>query len=296
MDDAASPSGWRPRVTAIVPCYNAAAFISRTLDSLAAQTWPNLEILIGDDRSSDGTPGIVAAFAEEHANARVLHRRHNLGWLRNSNDLMAKAEGELMFFAFHDDIVDPTYVETLVGALNDNPSAVLAYSDVEVIEIDGSRALNSFEGLSGQGSLSRGLVMARRPPGWWVPNRGLFRTWAFHRSGGIKPNAKGEYSADWTWLLHLSLLGSFVRVPEVLCHKYYKSGSISKAWPRDRSQRKALRAAGIREAWHSELGLAQRLILVLAMATRPWRLAGRARSAASDEGVAAKDRKFRQFR
>lgn len=279
MDHTAIGPGWQPRVTAIVPCYNAAAFISRTLDSLAAQTWPNLEILIGDDRSSDDTPGIVAAFAEGRGNVRVLNRQHNLGWLRNSNDLMANAEGELMFFAFHDDIVDPTYVETLVRVLHDNPSVVLAYSDVEVIEVDGSREVHSFECLTGlQGSLSRGFVMAQQPNGWWVPNRGLFRSWAFHRSGGIKPNAKGEYSADWTWLLHLSLLGAFVRVPEILCHKYYKPGSISKAWPRDRSQRRALRAAGIKEVWHCELGLAQRLILTLAMTTRPWRLSKRWRS------------------
>ncbi|MBZ9670911.1 glycosyltransferase family 2 protein [Mesorhizobium sp. ES1-3] len=280
MHDTHTQPGWHPRVTALVPCHNAAAFISRTLDSLASQTWPNLEILIGEDRSTDTTPQIVAKFAAGDRNVRVLNRQHNLGWLRNTNDLMASAEGELMFFAFHDDVVDPTYVETLVRALQDNPSAVLAYSDVEVIEVNGDSATSTFDRLSGlHGSLSRGLVMAQQPHGWWVPNRGLFRAWAFHRSGGIKPNSQGEYCADWTWLLHLSLLGAFVRVPQVLCHKYYRTGSISKAWTHHRTQRRALRAAGLREIWHSSLPWAQRAILLTAMMTRPWRLRRRRKAA-----------------
>ncbi|UTP38023.1 glycosyltransferase [Phenylobacterium sp. LH3H17] len=266
-------SDWRPKVTALVPCYNSAAFISLTLDSLAAQTWDNLEILVGEDNSTDETFELVSAFARSRGDVRILRRSHNLGWLRNSNDLMANATGELMFFAFHDDVIDPTYVESLVRALNDNPGAVLSYSDVEVTEVSGETAVCSFDRLSGlQDSLARGLVMAAQPPGWWVPNRGLFRAWAFHRSGGIKPNSQGEYSADWTWLLHLSLLGTFVRVPEILCHKYYRSGSISKVWDRSRAQQRALRVAGIREVWRSEVSLSKKTILVVYMALRRPRL------------------------
>ncbi len=55
--------------------------------------------------------------------------------------------------------------------------------------------------------------MVTRPGTWWVPNRGLFRASAFAEVGGIHANEQGEYSADWTWLLSLSLLGEFVRVP-----------------------------------------------------------------------------------
>ena len=77
--------------------------------------------------------------------------------------------------------------------------------------------------------------MGRNGWGWWVPNRGLFRAEAFRRIGGIKPNDCGEYSADWTWLLHMALLGDFVRVPELLCRKYYMAGSLSKQWGTPRS-------------------------------------------------------------
>lgn len=246
------PREWTPLVTALVPTYNGADFIMRTLDSLAAQTWPHLEILIGDDRSTDDTLEIVREFAARHPNTRVLERESNLGWLRNSNDLMANARGELMFFAFHDDVVAPSYVEELAGALAANERAVLAFSDMEVHEIDGTVELQVFDGLDGVGTaLARGAVMVRRPGYWWVPNRGLFRASAFAAVGGIHPNDLGEYSADWTWLLGLSLVGDFVRVPRVLCTKYYMKGSLSKRWPHDAEQRMALQRSGIAEIGRS---------------------------------------------
>lgn len=254
---------WQPKVTALVPCYNSAEFILRTLECLAAQTWPNLEILIGDDCSNDETLEVVNRFAEGRRNVRVLERDTNLGWLRNTNDLMAQATGELMFFAFHDDLIAPSYVEKLVGALCDRPEAVLSFSDLELIELDGSGSIRIYDELTGlDNSFVRGFVMARCRRGWWIPNRGLFRATAFRRIGGIKPNDCGEYSADWTWLLHLSLLGEFVRVPEVLCQKFYKKGSLSKTWPHDATQRAALQRAGIREIRESHLGSLQKVLLI----------------------------------
>lgn len=251
-----------PLVTALVPTYNGAGFITRTLDSLAAQTWPNLEILIGDDCSTDDTLEVVRRFAEQHPNTRILERDANLGWLRNSNDLMTNARGDLMFFAFHDDVVAPTYVEQLAAALAGNERAVLAFSDMEVHELDGSVELHVFDELDGLGTaMQRGRVMVRRPGYWWVPNRGLFRATGFAEVGGIHPNEHGEYSADWTWLLGLALVGEFVRVPEVLCTKYYTAGSLSKRWPHDGAQRLALLRSGIAEIDRSRLDPMRKLLL-----------------------------------
>lgn len=251
-----------PLVTALVPTYNGGAFIMRTLESLAAQTWPNLAILVGDDRSTDDTLEVVRRFADGHPNTRIVERDANLGWLGNSNDLMARAEGELLFFAFHDDVVAPTYVERLVAALRGNERAVLAFSDMDVHEVDGPAHLHVFDELEGlRSSVDRGRVMVRRPGNWWVPNRGLFRASAFAAVGGIHPNEQGEYSADWTWLLGLSLIGEFVRVPEVLCTKYYTKGSLSKRWPHDETQLLALRKSGIAEIDRSSLDPVRKALL-----------------------------------
>ena len=261
-DDPVQTAPWNPLVTALVPTYNGAAFIRRTLDSLADQTWPNLEILIGDDRSTDDTLDLVRRFAADHPEVRIVERDANLGWLRNSNDLMSRARGELMFFAIHDDVVAPTYVEALVGALAGNERAVLSFSDMIVNELDGTEHVHAFDELEGLStSVERGRVMVRRPENWWVPNRGLFRTSAFAEVGGIHPNEQGEFSADWTWLLGLSLIGEFVRVPEVLCTKYYLAGSLSKRWPHDATQAQALRRSGIAEINRSGLSPRRKVVL-----------------------------------
>jgi hypothetical protein len=89
-------------------------------------------------------------------------------------------------------------------------------------------------------------VMARLPAIWWTPNRGVFRASAAAEIGGLRRSRVGEFSADWPWLLHMSLLGEFVRIPEALCTKIFQPDSLSKAW---RSSRRdwiavALSAAG----------------------------------------------------
>lgn len=249
-----------PKVTAILPCYCAEGFISRTLDSLAAQTWPRLEILIGDDASTDGTMAIVAAFAQGRDDVRIIARTENLGWLANTNDLMAKASGELMFFAFHDDLVAPTYVERLVQALQHNPRAVIAYSDLELIEVDGSQQLIIYDGLSGGVSrAARAVRMASKADRWWVPNRGLFHADAFRRIAGIQRHEAGEFQADWPWLLHMATLGEFERVAEPLCRKFYLKTSISKNWNEAPADHRALLRSAIREIRRSDLDMFSKL-------------------------------------
>jgi glycosyltransferase involved in cell wall biosynthesis len=251
---------WRPKVTALVPCYNAAEFIEPTLECLAAQTWPDLEIIIADDCSSDATLDIVRRFASKQPNARVVTRGSNLGWMRNSNDLMSQAQGELMFFAFHDDLVAPNYVERLVNALRDRPNAIMAFSDVELTEIDGSRRFFACTSMTNvTGPINRGLAYLGDGENWWVPNRGLFRAEAFRRIGGIKKTDSGDFG-DHLWLFHIALLGDFIRVPELLCWKFFKKTSLSKQWvDTDHSVK---RKEFVDAIWQSDMPLWQKSLLV----------------------------------
>ncbi len=238
-----------PKISALLPAYNAEAFLQRTLDSLDAQTWPNLEIVIADDCSTDRTPEIIAAFAKDRPNVRVLARETNLGWLRNTNDLMAQATGEMMFFAFHDDVIAPDYVEKLAGRLIADPKAILAYSWTEQRHPDGRLKVMRYRAMHNvrHSRLLRVWLMAQFRSQWYLPNRGLFRSEAFRRIGGIRPNDAGEYGADWGWLLHMAALGRFVMVPEVLCWKYYQKTSLSIGWANSPDQRLALARSGLRE-------------------------------------------------
>jgi glycosyltransferase involved in cell wall biosynthesis len=220
-----------PRVVALLPAWRAAAFIQETLDSLAAQTYPNLHILISDDASPDNTAELCDAFAAQHQNTRVIRQPKNLGWIGNVNVLLHEASGDFFFFAFHDDLVKPAYVERLVEAFEDNPQAVVAFSDMETHHLDGRIETQKYASLE---DIKRGYARAHCIIGadghWWVPNRGLFRASVAREIGGMKGHLGGDFAVDWLWLLRLALIGEFVRVPEVLVIKRYMKQSVSVLW------------------------------------------------------------------
>jgi len=221
----------RAKVVALVPARTASAFISDTLDALAAQSHPNLEILVSDDASPDDTAAICEGYAARDARFRVIRQPRNLGWTGNVNALLRSARGDYFFFAGHDDLPEPPYVERCVAALEANPGAILAFSDIIVVHPDGSREENSYRVLDGVADRAkRARLIARLKGDWWIPYRGVFRAPAARTIGGLRRHLAGEFSADWPWLLHMSLLGEFVRVPELLCTKIIRSQSLSRGW------------------------------------------------------------------
>jgi glycosyltransferase involved in cell wall biosynthesis len=215
-----------PRVVALMPTWNAATFIEPVLESLAAQTYPNLQVLISDDASTDRTPEICGRFAAAQSRWRFIGQEVRRGWTGNVTALLQQAEGDYFFFAFHDDPVRPTYVSRLVEALTANPDAVLAFSDIELGAE--TKAYLELEGVHNR--LERATRMIRKEGAWWIPNRGLFKAGAGKRIGGVQRHLGGEYSADWPWLLHLALLGEFVRVPEPLVRKDWRKEGLSHSW------------------------------------------------------------------
>jgi glycosyltransferase involved in cell wall biosynthesis len=232
------PHGSLPIVVALVPAWRSAAFLQETLDSLEAQTYSNLHILISDDASPDNTAEICEAFARDRPNVRVIRQPKNLGWIGNVNSLLREASGDYYFFAFHDDVLKSEYVERLVDALERSPRAVVSFSDMITEELDGRVERQQYTALAGASSARiRGQRLASRDGTWWAPNRGLFRASAAREIGGLKRNLAGEFSADLPWLIRLALIGEFVRVPEALVTKRLTKQSVSATWEHDRWQR-----------------------------------------------------------
>jgi len=273
-----------PRVVALMPAWNAEAFIVPVLESLAAQTYRNLEVLISDDASIDRTPEICETFAARHANFRLIRQPTNLGWIGNVNALLRHAEGDYFFFAFHDDLLRPTYVERLAWTLASHPRAVLAFSDMIRRVIGRMPSHDADPGLTLSPSsikvyldlegvherVKRGVVVARKwgtPPSYTVmlANRGLFRANAAREIGGLRPHFAGEFGADWPWLLRLSMLGDFVRVPEALVEKSYRQTSLSATWRYSLWQRMGALTACMLATREARLPMAEELAIYRAL-------------------------------
>jgi len=124
------------RVSIIVASYNHARFLVKRLEGLQAQTYPDIEILVVDDRSTDDSLAVLRPF-EGQAGLRVIARQENGGWVVTFNQGLAESTGEYLLFANCDDDCDPRLVERLVDALRQHPSAGIAFSRSLLIDADG---------------------------------------------------------------------------------------------------------------------------------------------------------------
>ena len=122
-----------PRVSVLVPLYNHAEEVSAALASVLASELQDLEVVVLDDASTDGSRESVIDFLLAHPFLPALLLRHpvNRGLGRTRNDLVASARGELVFMLDADNEVYPTALSRLVAALDDDPGAFFAYSMLE---------------------------------------------------------------------------------------------------------------------------------------------------------------------
>jgi glycosyltransferase involved in cell wall biosynthesis len=241
-----------PRVVALVPAYNASAFIKASLAALAAQTYGNFRVVVSVDRSDDDTAEQCEAFAKGDPRFVVVRQPVRLGWVGNCNALLARADGDLCFFAAHDDEVAPEYVSRLTAALLANPRAVLAFSDLERVRPEGEPEMFQYAALDGVANrVERCRRLMLRSGAWWVPFRGLAYVRAARGTGGLRRHLAGEFAADWPYLLAVAAAGEFVRVPDVLYRKHDRASSLSNGWTYD-----GLRWAGVYLACGRALAIA----------------------------------------
>jgi glycosyltransferase involved in cell wall biosynthesis len=112
-----------PLVSIIVTVYNKQGYLSTCINSLIAQTYNNLQIIIVDDGSTDESPQICNEYANADKRITVLHQANN-GMCPARNAGLDVAEGEWIFIIDGDDYVGPRYVEYLLKAASENNALV----------------------------------------------------------------------------------------------------------------------------------------------------------------------------
>lgn len=101
-----------PLVSIIVPVYQVKAYISECVESLLAQTYTNLEVLLVDDGSTDGSGAVCDEYAARDSRVRVVHQE-NQGAAGARNTGLDLALGKYIAFVDSDDVIAPTYVKEL---------------------------------------------------------------------------------------------------------------------------------------------------------------------------------------
>lgn len=149
-----SASAGQPTVSVVMATYNGRRYLREQLDSIAAQTRLPDELLIIDDGSSDGTPEMLAAWAEDKPWVRIDRNPRNLGINATFWRLLVESTGSHVFISDQDDVWMPEKIELMMREAGD---ALMAFSDAGIIDGDGKQ-LNPSE--MGRHSWRKGLAMS----------------------------------------------------------------------------------------------------------------------------------------
>ena len=106
----------------MVPCYNHEYFVGRTIHSIVAQGYPNLELIVIDDGSTDGSKNVISQFGDQIS--RVIHRSgFRPSPVYSLNEALQEASGELLGWLSSDDILLPNSLFTVAKVFSDIPEA-----------------------------------------------------------------------------------------------------------------------------------------------------------------------------
>lgn len=145
-----------PLVSVICLCYNHERFVGEAIDSILRQTYANLEIIIVDDASTDGSVGEIREALKIHPQIQFLELKENLGNCRAFNQGWAKSTGEYIVDLAADDVLFPERVASQVDMLEhlDQTYGVI-FSDAIYLDANGRKLSGHFHGPNPKVSLAK---------------------------------------------------------------------------------------------------------------------------------------------
>ncbi len=134
-------------VSVVVPVYNVQQYIHRCVDSILAQTYHNLEIILVDDGSPDGCPAILDEYAARDNRIAVIHKANGgLSDARNAGTDAAK--GQYITYVDSDDWISPKCIEVMVHSINSHKADIAV---VETVLSNGCHDKDTTDNLEGVG-------------------------------------------------------------------------------------------------------------------------------------------------
>lgn len=224
-----------PRVSIGIPVFNGERFLGETLESILTQSYEDIEVIISDNASSDGTADICMAAAGRDSRVHYHRNPHNVGIAPNCNRTFALATGEYYKLADYDDLLAPEFVARCVEELERHPQAAVCFPRTRLID-DAGRLIRDFEPPASACSPHahvrfRSLIL--EPDHIVSQASGLMRSELVRRTAGHLSFP----CSDEVFLAHLALLGDFVQVPERLfSYRLHERQSTKGALASDRAR------------------------------------------------------------
>jgi glycosyltransferase involved in cell wall biosynthesis len=128
--------GRQSSVAIIVASYNHAEYLQQRIESIIAQTHQDIDLLVIDDFSTDGSRIVLDQFAK-YPSIRLMYSDVNRGWVQTSNLGVELTSAEFISFCNCDDFCDPQLISSLLKALQDHPTAAVAFCQSSLVDQNG---------------------------------------------------------------------------------------------------------------------------------------------------------------
>lgn len=214
-------------ISVIIPVYNGEKTIQATLESVFQQTFPDFELIIINDGSTDKTLAKVCQYNDPRLSIYTNIRQ---GAAVSRNRGFQYSTGEYIAFLDADDLWTVDKLESQLKALKDHPSATVAYSWTDYINEAGNK-LYSGSYLALNGDIYSNLLVRNFLENGSNP---MMKRQAFIDIGGFDESLEG--GQDWDLYLRLAAKYQFIAVPQVQIYYRVSSGSISSNLSRQEQQ------------------------------------------------------------
>ena len=219
-----------PKVTIAVPLYRSRRFLAIVASTLRTLNYPNIEVLISDrHREDDAIECLQQEFSLDQR-FRFLIGEDRLDWRSHYNLLLSEASGEYFIWVSHDDSYSADYIMRLVEALEKNPDAIMAYGQVERIDLNGKPLTYAPSRIHHHDGPPGVLTAYRIVTSAGLQFHGVFRrSLLVDRELYIRPTAS-NIAADMLWLFTVAMIGRMVFVESCTFFKRYYPSSTHKTW------------------------------------------------------------------
>jgi glycosyltransferase involved in cell wall biosynthesis len=232
-----------PRVTVVIPVFNACRYLGEAIESILRQSRADFELLVIDDGSSDGSLDVARSYRDERV--RLVCHETNLGIARTRNEGVCLARGEYLAFLDHDDVAYPTRLERQVAFLDSRSDHVGVSAWVSWMDGDG-RPLSR---------VKRKPVSPRQIAALAVLQSGLENSASMARTAVLRAfphNEKYGASSDYDLWARIAKRSKLANLPQVLVRRRLHAQQASTLMAdRMRLERQAIHADQL-----SQLGIA----------------------------------------
>lgn len=200
----------QPLVSVVIPVFNGAPFVEKAVASVRAQTVREVEIIVVDDGSTDGTQALLATLARTAG--IIWFQQDHGGPARSRNRGIAAARGEFVALLDCDDVWLPDKLERQLAVFHDRPDIGVVHTDYEVVDQDGK----VLERVAARRS-AEPLVTAFVGGHAALPSTLVIRRALLERVGALNPDLYGSEDSDLAIRLHAA--AGFACVERVLVRK-----------------------------------------------------------------------------